>query len=464
MPPSLALLLTACFVVFLFRSEHRRNGAFPRELWVPLIWLFLAATRFTSQWFGVLFGAGFHQQALTEGSLLDAAVFLALIVSGVRILSRRGVTLSEALRFNLWLTLFLAWGLVAVLWSDYPLVACKRWIKVLGHPVMALVVMTSADPVAAFRALMKRLAILLVPLSVMLIKYFPHIGRGFDPWSGMATNNGACLSKNELGMISVMAGIFLLWNLLETHRSAGRAARKPEMLFTGVLLGLCLWLIVKAGSAAALVCTVAGGGTAFALHFGWVKPRRLGTWVIAGALAYILLEPVLGIYTTVIQLLGRNPNLTDRTEVWADALALVENPLIGAGFESFWLPGRRLDVLWSKWWWQPNQAHNGYLETYLNLGLIGTFLLAGMIYSAFRTSQRNLCAGSTVARLHLALLAAILLFNLTEATFKAVAPLWTLFCMTAMAVPRRTSRPVLPHAAAVPRTPVSATFSQPLHP
>src|SRR5262245_12945831 len=31
-------------------------------------------------------------------------------------------------------------------------------------------------------------------------------------------------------------------------------------------------------------------------------------------------------------------------------------------------------ALWAKWWRQPNQAHNGYIETYLNLGPAGVFL------------------------------------------------------------------------------------------
>lgn len=44
------------------------------------------------------------------------------------------------------------------------------------------------------------------------------------------------------------------------------------------------------------------------------------------------------------------------------------NRLVGAGYESFWL-GTRLDIAWNAF---PNfrlrEAHNGYVELFLNLG------------------------------------------------------------------------------------------------
>jgi len=44
--------------------------------------------------------------------------------------------------------------------------------------------------------------------------------------------------------------------------------------------------------------------------------------------------------------MGRESNLTGRTEIWAAVLPLVPNPAVGAGFESFWLPPR-LEKVWT---------------------------------------------------------------------------------------------------------------------
>ena len=91
-----------------------------------------------------------------------------------------------------------------------------------------------------------------------------------------------------------------------------------------------------------------------------------------------------------LQFLGKDETLTDRTGVWHDALQIQINPLLGAGFESFWL-GDRLKTMWDKWTFRPNEAHNGYLETYLNLGLIGLFLLIALLIATFwKSSSRAL--------------------------------------------------------------------------
>ncbi len=79
---------------------------------------------------------------------------------------------------------------------------------------------------------------------------------------------------------------------------------------------------------------------------------------------------------------GEDPTLTDRTKIWAFLLSMHTNPLLGTGYESFWL-GPRL-----QWFWQTaglgalNEAHNGYLEVYLNLGIIGLFLLCGFLIAS----------------------------------------------------------------------------------
>ena len=82
--------------------------------------------------------------------------------------------------------------------------------------------------------------------------------------------------------------------------------------------------------------------------------------------------------------MGRNPTLTDRTEVWSVILNQAGNPWVGTGFESFWL-GPRLDRIWSIYSWHPGEAHNGYIEIYLNLGWTGLVLLAVVIATGYRT-------------------------------------------------------------------------------
>ena len=134
-------------------------------------------------------------------------------------------------------------------------------------------------------------------------------------------------------------------------------------------------------------------------------------------------------------MLGKNETLTDRTEVWNDVLQIHINPFLGAGFESFWL-GDRLKTMWAKWSWHPNQAHNGYLETYLNLGLVGVFLLVGLFLATFWKSRRELLTNFQFGRFRLGFLLAIVAYNWTEAAFKNISATWFVFYIIALDYPR----------------------------
>ena len=130
--------------------------------------------------------------------------------------------------------------------------------------------------------------------------------------------------------------------------------------------------------------------------------------------------------------MGRNPTLTDRTEVWGWLFGLVRNPILGTGFESFWL-GPRLEKLWNIYWRHPNEAHNGYIEIYINLGWTGIVLLAVVLVAGYRKIMAAYRRHLPLANLCLAYFLVGMTYNFTEAAlFKMLAPAWifTLFAMT----------------------------------
>jgi exopolysaccharide production protein ExoQ len=84
----------------------------------------------------------------------------------------------------------------------------------------------------------------------------------------------------------------------------------------------------------------------------------------------------------------------------------------------------------------PNEAHNGYLETYLTLGSIGVFLLVGLFVATFWKIRRELFRNFEWGRYRLGFLAAVILYNWTEAAFKTLSPLWFIFYLIATDYPR----------------------------
>lgn len=432
MPPALAALLTAGFIVALFlREGNRARGSLSPALWLPVLWLVVVSSRFISQWIAT-FSGGLSFSSVQDGNPLDAAYFSALILAGGGVLAQRRAVINALVRHNRLLLLFLLFGLLSVAWSEFPAIAIKRWIKVCGHPIMALIILTDPDPVRAFRVVMKRCSFLLLPVSVLFIKYFPQYGRGFDLFTGTGYNRGVGITKNDLGYISLVFGLFYLWNWFAATGESTKRFRFEERVLSLVFLAMAAWLLKQSHSATSLLTFFLGAGVILALRTGLIRRRRIVAYFVLAVIGGVVGEMTFGLYEPLVQSLGRSPTLTDRTLVWADVIALQDRPLIGAGFESFWL-GTRLDVLWGKWWWRPNQAHNGYIETYLNLGWAGVILLVAVLLGSLWTVLRRIAAGkSPFDDFRLALLLVIIVFNFTEATFKGVHMLWTVFYLVAL--------------------------------
>ncbi len=184
MPPQLATLVFAIGTLGLFWLDRDRERRTSPALWLPIIWLAIGGSRNVSQWLSPA-GAGFSPDQILEGSPLDRAIMSGLIAFGLAVLAaRRGRTLSVIGR-NLPLLVFFLFCGVSLLWSDFPFVAFKRWTKVLGNVVMVLVVLTDPDRETAVKKFFTRTAFLLIPASVLLIKYYPEyrpllrsVGRG----------------------------------------------------------------------------------------------------------------------------------------------------------------------------------------------------------------------------------------------------------------------------------------------
>ena len=426
MPPILALAATFAFVLLLLLFEAQRKEHPSPALWIPVAWMAVTASRFPSQWLNPY---GSSSSFSTEGSPLDAAYFMLLILAGVAVLLKRRVTLGSFIAQNGWLFAFMLFGFIAIAWSDFHFVAFKRWVKALGHPVMALVILSDPDPVKAFRVVMKRLALLLLPLSIALVKYFPDIGRTFDPYYGTPANTGVGLTKNDLGYICMLFGIFFVWDFFVGRKRQDNHQQRDGAIAL-MFLAMTFWLLKGAGSATAY-STLALGLIAMYLGGRRIVYRHLIGMLIVGVLLFLASEYTFDIYSRMLDVLGRDATLTDRTHLWGDVISLQDSPILGVGFESFWL-GERAVILGEEWWWHPNQAHNGYIETYLNLGFVGLFLLVGVILSTFRNIKQQFPVDLGVARLRLAYLVAIVAFNYTEAAFKGVHVVLTIFFIIAI--------------------------------
>jgi O-antigen ligase len=203
-----------------------------------------------------------------------------------------------------------------------------------------------------------------------------------------------------------------------------------------VFILMTLWLLNLSSSATSKVCLVIGSVVIVAAYSGVVRrhPALLKVSIPTIFFLYLTLAFGLGLNGQLAAQLGRDPTLTDRTIIWNTLLSLHTNSLIGTGYESLWL-GPRLQQVWQV---VPgiNEAHNGYLDMYLNLGFIGVVFLVAFLIASYLTIWKKFARSHTLAALSLGVWTAMLFYNVTEAAFKG-GLLWLAFLLGALAIPVR---------------------------
>ena len=434
MPPFVALILWFVLLVALLSWDPAKDTGTSSALWVPVTWMFIVGSRLPAQWLGGSVGSA--AQALEEGNPVDRTVFFVLILLAIVILMSRSFNWGEFFARNMALMAFVLFGLVSVLWSESTLVSFKRWFRDLGPYVVVLVVLSEARPLEAVRTLLRRLCYLLIPLSIVLIKYFPYLGKQYSEWTGAAEFSGAATSKNLLGVICLVSGLFFFWDTLTRWSDRKERSTKRIIAVNFAFIAMTLWLLNLAHSATSTVCVVIGCLVVVAARTKWAKrhPSFLKFLIPVSFCLYLLLAFGFDLNAQLAGMVGRDPTLTDRTAIWKLVLSMHTNPLVGTGYESFWL-GPRLQKIW-KTFGPINEAHNGYLEVYLNLGLIGVFLLCGLLIASYRKICKQLTSSPALGSLNLAFWTIMLFYNMTEAGFRS-GLMWITFLLGAMSSPAR---------------------------
>lgn len=458
MPPQIATIVCFLGILWLFKLDRDREAITSTALWLPVTWLMINGSRAVSQWlatFGLGSAVAMTPEQHLEGSPLDRNIYLVLTLLAILVLLGRQQKTGAFLRANLPILLFFFYCALSILWSEFPDVAFKRWIKAVGDLAMILVVLTDRDPLAAVKRLFSRVGFVLLPLSILFIKYYPNLGRDYHNVFGITVNLGVTTSKNLLGMITLILGLGSEWCFLQAFRHRMNKKEKGPLIAHGVLLAMAMWLFWQADSATSLSCFLLGGGlmAVMSLHRLGRKSKVVKFLMLIAVsvpLIALFLESGAGLLGAV----GRDSTLTGRTDIWKLVLSMSGNPLFGTGFESFWLGERSLKV-WNIYRFHLNEAHNGYIEVYLNLGWVGIAMLALLLTTGYRNLMAAFSRNSDIVSLKLAYFVVAVVYNLSESGFRILNPVWLFFFFAIIAVPEA-SVPQHPLLIEIDRTDASA--------
>jgi len=444
MPSSLVLFVWFVVLLGLLIFDPARDRSVSVALWIPVMWIVFVGSRQPSVW--LAWGQGSINSldvanAFEEGDPVDRVVWLLLIVLAIGVLLARSVDWSRFVDHNYALIAFVLFCLLSVAWSDFPLISFKRWFRDLGNYLVVLVILSDPRPELAVRSVLRRACYLWIPLSIVVIKYSPELGKGYDVWTGEPEFRGVAASKNILGVICLVSTLFFVWDTLTRWSDRKRGRMSAVILVNVAFLTMTLWLLLQAGSATATVCLALGISAILATRTKLFR-RRPGLFRMLIPVAfssYLVLAFALGMNGQFAEAVGRDSTLTSRTTIWNLLLSMHTNPWVGVGYDSFW-EGSRLAFVWANVG-EIGEAHNGFLEVYLNLGIVGLTLLFAFFVSSYRQSLRGVSQQDGLAPLTVAFWAIMPFYNVTEAAVR-MHLIWVTFLIVAIRVCTRKRRVV----------------------
>ncbi len=424
MPPKIALIGCIVLVIWLLRIEHKQNPAASPALWVPTFWLMIAGSRPIGAWFE---HGSQSRGSDAAGSPLDRLVLNSLILIALFVLSRRKIDWSRVFKDNLWLILLYVYLGTSVLWSDFLFSSFKRWFKISGAIVMAFVILSELNPLQALESIIRRCAYVLIPLSVVLIKYFPEYGVVYSPWDGIRMGAGVTTHKNSLGVLCALSLFFLIWSVLRKWRSGEFFKNRSHIYADALVIGIALFLLFGGGgtySATSIFIFTVGITSLFVLYrmknITRYVANHLKAVMIAGLVIFLLFNSLL--LPMVTSSFGRNESLSGRAAIWRSVLEVAShNPLLGVGYGGYW--GLAQGAYISNH--AVKQSHNGYLDVYLQVGMVGIIALFAFFLEFCSKVRRELYYVFDWGVFGICFLLIVLLYNYTEASFIETSYMWT---------------------------------------
>jgi exopolysaccharide production protein ExoQ len=415
MPPIFALLLCVIFVVSLLWLEHKDSPNVSRALWLPTIWMLYTASKPLGTWFP--YGGGDPEL----GSPLDRTFLIVFLCITLLLLIRRKFDWANAIKENTWLIILLIFMLLSISWSSIPYVSFKRWTKEVLAVLMAFSVLSEPSPSKAMESIFRRTAYILIPFSILLIKYFPEYGIEYGRWSGARMWIGVASQKNGLGRLCLIVSFFFLWSLLRRFQARNFLVWRYQTYADFIIMVMAFWLMRgPAGNFFYSATSFYSLCVGLLVYWGLRIIKKRGRIPKARTLMIIISFIVIfGIATlfngasnlgTLASSAGRSSTLTDRTLIWGGLLPIaMQRPILGHGFGGFWLQGKSS-------YFEVFEAHNGYLDVIIGLGFMGILLTSIFLLSSCYKAHRELSNDFDWGVLWICFLIMALVHNISESS------------------------------------------------
>ncbi|BAY96480.1 O-antigen polymerase [Tolypothrix tenuis PCC 7101] len=274
------------------------------------------------------------------------------------------------------------WSLVAIavcsiFWSYDPATTQTRAIGLVGTSLFGIYLATryTLKEQLELLAWTFGLAVILsLMFSVALPKYGVMGGVHAGAWRGIYPH------KNSCGIIMMLSSLVFLLLAID---------KKEKSLPLWLGFGLSIIMLLMTRSTSSLLNF---GNMMFAFFFFRGLRLRLDMMIPAlcffGSIFASLFIILQSNSDSILASFGKGSNLSGRTDLWLAVLDMIwKKPLLGYGYGAFWLGENSEAVnVWYAVGWKAPYAHNGWLDIWLTVGILGLVLCAlGFTFSLIRS-------------------------------------------------------------------------------
>ncbi|HCF28260.1 MAG TPA: polymerase [Cyanobacteria bacterium UBA11049] len=259
-------------------------------------------------------------------------------------------------------------ALVSVFWSDAPLITLRRGFALLGTTLFGVYFATRYTLKEQLQLLAWALGLAAVS-SLIFSLALPAYGIMHDS-DVRGAFRGVYTHKNILGQMMVMSTLVFLLMAMNSHT-------KRYLLWAGVGLSAALVLLSTSKGALVLLLNLL---VLLPLYraLRWNSSRML-LFLIAVAIVFGSIGTLFVSHQdAVFGALGRDATLTGRTRIWDAVLDMIwQSPWLGYGYSAFWLGQEgKSAYVWRAANFQAGYSHNGFLDLWAELGLLGLSMCA----------------------------------------------------------------------------------------
>ncbi len=360
--------MTAGYDVDYAMAVQRRNAMVIKALlWLENIAVFWLIIHFSGAILALLLTD--HQDLEAESPFLRALWYPSYLMILALIVIHFPKFLRTAVFNPLILVCVLLCG-VSFFWSIDPAITMRRSVAIVMTTAFGLYLACRYD----WHALVQRIAVAYAFLAIGSLIFavaLPEWGRMQFIHEG--SWRGLWLEKNSFGAQMSKALLVMMCAF----------AMKPKHGWFYVPMGLlCFGLVLMCTSKTALLAALL-----MIMGFVFVRIMRAYPILRIPTMYFAVIGTVtFGFLMTfmpgeMLAMIGKEPTLTGRTDIWDSLIrAASEHMWLGHGYGTFWM-----DPLGPSYWvrfnldWGVPTAHNGWMETWLSVGLVGVILF-GITY------------------------------------------------------------------------------------